>query len=346
MPERETDPAEREADFAEREAMYYDVVGERTDCRLCPWHCHIAPGQVGRCQVRRNVNGRLVSLNYGEVTSMALDPIEKKPLYHFHPGALILSVGTFGCNLKCGFCQNWQISQERPPTRRLLPQAAAELARQYAAEGNIGLAYTYNEPFIWYEYVRDTAPLVHAAGLYNVLVTNGIVEAEPLEELLPFVDAMNVDIKSMSDQFYQKHCRGQALPARQTVERAFGRTHVEITNLIIPGENDSDDELRALVDWAASVSPELPVHFSAYHPDYQCAAPPTPPATLQRAYELAQEKLKFVYVGNLRLDGTTDTVCPQCGQTLIVRRGMTGTITGLDERGRCAACGSGANVRL
>lgn len=330
----------------EREAMFYDVEGERTDCRLCPWHCHIKPGNVGRCTVRKNVNGRLHTLNYGEVTSLALDPIEKKPLYHFHPGSMILSVGTFGCNLKCGFCQNWQISQERAATRTLLPEDALELAQKYAAEGNIGLAYTYNEPFIWYEYVRDTAPLIQAAGLHNVLVTNGIVEQEPLEELLPYIDAMNVDIKSMSEKFYLKHCAGQALPARQTVERAFGKTHVEITNLIIPGENDSEAELRELVNWAASVSPELPIHFSAYHPDYQFEAPPTPPATLRLAYELAREKLHYVYVGNLRLDGTTDTACPQCGQRLIVRQGMTGRVTGLDQQGRCAACGSAANVRV
>ena len=330
----------------DREALFYDMVGERADCRLCPWHCHIAPGKTGRCTVRHNVGGRLVTRNYAEVTSVALDPIEKKPLYHFRPGSLILSVGTFGCNLKCGFCQNWQISQERPRTQQLPPREALALARRYADEGNIGLAYTYNEPFIWYEYVRETAPLIRDAGMCNVLVTNGLVEHEPLEELLPFVDAMNVDIKSMSERFYLEHCQGQALPARQTVERAFGRTHVEITNLIIPGENDSEAELQALVDWAASVSPELPIHFSAYHPDYHFQAPATPAATLQRAYDLAREQLKFVYVGNLHLAGTTDTVCPQCGRTLIVRRGMTGTVTGLDERGRCAACGSGANVRL
>lgn len=330
----------------EREASFYDRAGERTDCRLCPWHCHIAPGHVGRCGVRRNVAGRLRTLNYAEVTSMALDPIEKKPLYHFHPGQPILSLGTFGCNLKCGFCQNWQISQERPQTRIVPPEQAVALARQYAAEGNIGLAYTYNEPFIWYEYIRDTAPLIRAAGLCNVLVTNGLVEAEPLEELLPYLDAMNVDIKSMSERFYLEHCAGQGLPARQTVERAVGRTHVEITNLLIPGQNDSDADIRALVDWAAAVSPELPVHFSAYHPDYRFSAPPTPVATLQRAAELAREKLKFVYVGNVHLAGATDTSCPQCGRTLVVRRGMTGAVTGLDEQGRCAGCGYSANVRL
>lgn len=330
----------------EREAMFYEVEGERTDCKLCPWHCHIKPGNVGRCNVRKNVDGRLQTLNFAEVTSMALDPIEKKPLYHFHPGSQILSLGTFGCNLRCAFCQNWQISQERPPTRTLMPEAALELARKYAPEGNIGIAYTYNEPFIWYEYVRETAPLIKAAGLHNVLVTNGIVEREPLEELLPYIDAMNVDIKSMSEKFYLEVCKGQALPARQTVERAFGKTHVEITNLIIPGENDSEDELRSLVDWAASVSAELPMHFSAYHPDYQFGAPPTPPATLKLAFELAKEKLKYVYVGNLRLEGATDTMCAQCGERLITRQGMSANVVGLDEEGRCVACGSGANIRL
>lgn len=330
----------------EREALYYSVEGERADCVLCPWHCHINPGKVGRCSVRRNTQGVLHTLNWAEVTSAALDPIEKKPLYHFHPGSTILSVGTFGCNLSCGFCQNWQISQERPATQVILPEQAVALADERRRDGNIGLAYTYNEPFIWYEYLRDTAPLIKQAGMYNVLVTNGIVEREPLEELLPYIDAMNVDIKSMSEQFYLQQCKGQALPARQTVERAFGRVHVEITNLLIPGHNDSDDDLKALVDWAAGVSPALPVHFSAYHPDYQFGAPATLPQTLLRAYELAKEKLKFVYVGNLRLNVGTDTECPNCGRLLVSRRDYHGKVVGLDSEGRCGGCGADVNIRL
>lgn len=330
----------------EREAMYYQVEGERTDCVLCPWHCHIKPDHVGRCGVRRNVKGVLHTLNFAEVTSAGLDPIEKKPLYHFHPGSEILSLGSFGCNLSCGFCQNWQISQERAPSQVLLPAAAAQAAQDQVPQGNIGLAFTYNEPFIWYEYIRETAPLVHEAGLYNVLVTNGIVEAEPLEELLPFIDAMNVDIKSMSEKFYLQHCKGQALPARQTVERAFGRCHVEITNLIIPGQNDSDEELQALVDWAASVSPDLVLHFSAYHPEYDFTEPPTPPETLRKAYALAKDKLKYVYVGNVNMPGTQDTSCPQCGRLLVSRQGMRAKIVGLDHEGRCAGCGADAHIRL
>jgi len=330
----------------QKEALYYTKEGERIICQLCPWHCQIAPGHTGRCRVRQNVEGRLQSLNYAEVTSLALDPIEKKPLYHFHPGSLILSAGTFGCNLHCAFCQNWQISQQQAPTRTILPAEMAKIAKQYAARGNIGLSYTYNEPFIWYEYVRDTAPLIREVGMYNVLVTNGIVEEAPLAELLPYIDAMNVDIKSMREDFYKRLCQGEGWPARRTVERAFGRAHVEITNLLIPGENDSEEELRELVDWAASVSPELPVHFSAYHPDYQFEAPPTPLEALKRAYEIAREKLKFVYVGNVWLPGATDTMCPQCGQTLIRRYGFQAENTGLNNEGRCAACGASAHVRI
>jgi len=318
----------------------------RADCALCAHRCAIAPGRWGICGVRENRAGALVTHAYGEVVAANVDPIEKKPFYHFLPGTTSLSIAAAGCNFKCGFCQNWQISQDRAPSRTVTPEQTLKLAQQYAADGNIGVAYTYNEPFIWYEYVRDTAPLIQAAGLHNVLVTNGIVEQEPLEELLPYIDAMNVDIKSMSERFYLEHCKGQALPARQTVERAFGRVSVEITNLIIPGQNDSEDELRALVDWAASVSPDLPLHFSAYHPDYEFDAPPTPPATLRLAYELAREKLKYVYVGNLHLDGTTDTACPGCGAVVVSRRGMSAAPSGLDPQGRCAACGSGVNIRL
>jgi pyruvate formate lyase activating enzyme len=330
----------------EREARYYRAEGERADCVLCPWHCHIRPDNVGRCGVRQNIKGVLTTLNFAEVTSLALDPIEKKPLYHFHPGAAILSMGTFGCNLSCGFCQNWQISQQRAPSKVVLPEAAVSLAKAHAADGNIGLAYTYNEPFIWYEYLRETAPLIKEAGLFNVLVTNGIVEAAPLEELLPFVDAMNVDIKSMSETFYLQHCKGQALPARQTVERAFGRTHVEITNLLIPGQNDSDEDLRALVDWAASVSPDLVLHLSAYHPDYNFEAPPTPPDTLLRAYELAKEKLRFVYTGNLPTAVGRDTECPNCGRLLVSRQGYKGKVVGLNNEGRCAGCGADVAITI
>lgn len=318
------------------ECLCYDVDDGRLRCRLCPFACRIAEGHTGRCGVRQNVGGKLVSLNFGQITSAALDPIEKKPLYHFHPGSVILSLGTFGCNLKCEFCQNWGISQERPPTRELPPAEAVRLALESRSQGNIGIAYTYNEPFIWFEYVLRTARLAREAGLVNVLVTNGIVEEEPLLELLPFVDAMNVDIKSIRPEFYRKLCGGDGTAARRTVERAWGRCTVEVTNLVIPGENDSEEDLIALFDWAASVSRQLPVHLSRYHPDFKMRAPATPARTLQRAYDLARERLDFVYVGNLHLDGTTDTLCPACGAVAVERSGFSARSRTPD--GRCPSC--------
>jgi pyruvate formate lyase activating enzyme len=318
------------------ECLFYDVDADRLRCRLCPFACAIAEDATGRCGARQNVGGKLVSLNFAQVTSAALDPIEKKPLYHFHPGSAILSLGTFGCNLKCEFCQNWSISQQRPPTQTLPPAEAVRLALDSRARGNIGIAFTYNEPFIWFEYVLQTARLAREAGLLNVLVTNGIVEEQPLRELLPFIDAMNVDIKSIRPEFYRKLCGGDGRAAQRTVELAWGHCTVEITNLVIPGENDSPEDLTALFDWAASVSPKLPVHLSRYHPDFQMNAPATPAQTLRRAYDLARERLDFVYVGNLDLAGTTDTICPACGAVAVERSGFTARARTSD--GRCPQC--------
>ena len=327
------------------ECRYYESAEDYAQCQLCPWHCRIRPGKIGRCHVRENVDGVLRSLNYAEVTSVAMDPVEKKPLYHFYPGSDILSLGTFGCNLSCIFCQNWTISQGRPPTQHLAPQQALELAEQWRAKaGNIGIAYTYNEPIIWYEYVYDTARLVQEAGMHNVLVTNGIIEEEPLRELLPYVGAMNVDIKAWHDDFYRKLCGGEAWPARRTVEIAVERCHVEITVLIIPGYNDSDEELTMVFDWAASVREDMPVHLSRYHPSHKLDAPPTPAQTLQHAYELAQQRLKHVYVGNIELARTTDTRCPECGETLIRRSGFASFNDNLTDDGRCGSCGAGLNI--
>ncbi len=327
------------------ECRHYDAADGFLHCRLCPFQCKIRPGKVGVCRVRKNVDGVLRSLNYAEVTSVAMDPIEKKPLYHFYPGSHILSLGTFGCNLGCVYCQNWQISQQRPATRRLEPADAVRLAQERAEQGNnIGIAYTYNEPIIWYEYVYDTARLAREVGLKNVLVTNGIIEEEPLRGLLPYVDAMNVDIKSMDEEFYRRLCKGMGWPARRTVEIASEQCHVEITVLIIPGENDSEENLTALFDWAASVDQQMPVHLSRYRPAHQFDAPPTPPETLRKAWELAHQRLEFVYVGNIVIDGTTDTQCPRCQATVVSRSGFSGRIEQLTEDGRCGNCGAELNV--
>jgi pyruvate formate lyase activating enzyme len=219
----------------------------------------------------------------------------------------------------------------------------AQMAVDNKAQGNLGIAYTYNEPFISYEYLVDTAPLIAAAGMKNVLVTNGVVEAEPLQTLLPYIHAMNVDIKSMSDDFYRRLCGGRTQAPRETVEAAVGRCHVEITNLLIPGENDADDQIQTLVDWVAGVSKHLPVHFSAYHPAHRFKAAPTPASTVKRAYDIAIQKLKYVYIGNLYLDGTTDTRCPDCGVVAVTRNGFQARPTGISE-GRCSSCGAELNI--
>jgi len=327
----------------EREAEFWSAEGERVRCALCPHHCLIADGKRGLCGVRENRAGTLTPLTYGVVTGAHLDPIEKKPLYHFHPGSWILSIGSWGCNLSCDFCQNWHISGGEVPGSRLAPQEAAALADRERGNGNIGLAFTYNEPLIWFEYVLDTSRAIRERGLKNVLVTNGEIEEAPLEELLPHVDALNVDIKAMDEDFYRRLCRGPAAVPRRTVERAFGHCHVEVTNLLIPGENDSAEQVGALVDWVAGISDRLPVHFSRYHPAHKMAAPPTPLASLERAYAIAREKLKHVYVGNASLPGASHTLCPSCGAVVVGRDGFSVSSRLLQAR-RCGRCGSEVNI--
>lgn len=322
-----------------KEALYWEPGGNgRVQCLLCPHGCRIADGEVGQCRVRRNVGGVLRSLNYARVSSAHLDPIEKKPLFHFHPGATILSLGTIGCNLACAFCQNWSISQSLPGTQRMTPDEAVLLAKK--EKSNIGISYTYNEPFIWYEFVSETAQLAKAAGMKNVLVTNGYVNEAPLRELLPYIDAMNVDIKSTSEDFYRELCRGRPEPPRRTAEIARqAGCHVEVTNLVIPNWNDRDDDLQRLIDWVAGLGRDVPLHFSRYHPDYKLTEPPTPAETLAKAREMAQQKLDYVYVGNLFGSVGEDTVCPSCGKVVVARRGFAVSRVSVKE-GRCEYCGA------
>ncbi len=326
-----------------KEAMYWEAGEEgRVHCFLCPHGCRIAEGEVGFCRVRQNVSGVLRSLNYERIAAIQMDPIEKKPLFHFHPGAQILSLGTIGCNLACAFCQNWQLSQGESGTRRMSSEEALQLA--LSTPDNLGIAYTYNEPFIWYEFVRETAERVKAAGLHNVLVTNGYVTEQPLRDLLPYIDAMNVDVKAMGNDFYRELCRGKAAPPRRTVELAHeAGCLVEVTNLVIPNWNDSEQEIRALVDWIAGVGKEVPLHFSRYHPDHQLSEPPTPTETLVKAQEIAREKLQYVYLGNVGGGKGEDTNCPGCGKTVVDREGFS--VRRLSVKGgRCEFCDAEVSI--
>lgn len=323
------------------EALYYEKKEQKlTACRLCPKMCTIREGKSGFCRVRQNRGGTLYAVNYGKATSCALDPIEKKPLYHFYPGSFILSYGTIGCNLRCGFCQNWSIAHGEPDTADITPEQAVETALRQAGQGypNIGIAYTYSEPFMWYEFIWDTARLAREAGLKNVLVTNGYVSETPLREILPYIDAMNIDVKGFTDEYYSKNCMGKLGPVLRTVEIAHRECHVELTTLLVTGLNDSEKEIRKLVDWVASLDREIPLHISRYFPNFEVNLPATPLETLERAREIAREKLSYVYIGNAPQLDAGDTHCPECGEELISRFGYRARAVGLED-GKCGSCG-------
>ena len=248
-------------------------------CGLCPHRCRIAEGTAGICGVRENRGGTLFAATYGKVAAVAVDPVEKKPLFHFHPGARILSIGSVGCNFRCEFCQNYHLVLRQPPVE---PVRIEDLLRTARREKSVGIAYTYNEPFIQFEFVLDCAKAFRAAGMKNVLVTNGYVCPEPLSELLPFVDAMNIDLKSMDPAFYRKICGGNLDPVLATIRAAAKATHVELTTLLYTGHNDADDQVRKVVDFIAETDREIPLHISRYFPQHRATAPPTPPDRLDR----------------------------------------------------------------
>lgn len=273
-------------------------------CRVCPHHCSLAEGQYGRCRARKNENGTIISTNYGKLTALMLDPIEKKPLRRFHPGSQILSVGSFGCNLSCPFCQNHEISMHSEleiDCRPMSPEELADLAEQCKMYGNIGVAFTYNEPLIGYEYVRDTARLVHARGMKNVLVTNGTAELSVLNEILPYIDAMNIDLKGFRVAYYQK-LGGDLATVKNFIARAAckdANCHVELTTLIVPGENDSEEEMEQEAQWIAAINPDIPLHVTRFFPRYKMTDRAA--TDVRKIYQLrtvAGKYLKWVYAGN------------------------------------------------
>lgn len=272
------------------------------ECKVCFHHCHLEEGQIGFCQGRKNELGKNIPLNYGKVSSIALDPIEKKPLMRFHPGSKILSIGSAGCNLKCPFCQNHTISMARPDTlhmQTLMPKDVVELAVKMKNQGNIGIAFTYNEPLINYEYVLETSKLAKAEGLKTVLVTNGTVESEILNQLLPFIDAYNIDLKGFNSAFYQQLC-GDLENVKTNIKLAQKFAHVEITTLIIPGKNDQYEDMEAEAKWLAEIDKDLPLHITRFFPNHLWSdLKPTPLATMVRLKAIADVYLNHVYLGNV-----------------------------------------------
>jgi len=328
------------------EARYWEPAADgKVLCTLCPRECRIGEGQDGFCFIRRNRGGRLVTAGWGTTTGFAVDPVEKKPLNHFYPGSTVLSFGTAGCNLGCRFCQNWDISKARQDERlsesSWTPERVVDLAVRM---GTPGLAFTYNDPIIWAEYAIDVAKAARARGLFTVFVTNGYVGKAAREEIFPHVDAANVDLKAFTEAFYAKTTLAHLEPVLDTLEWLAKETGVwvEVTNLMIPGLNDAEDETRALADWvAAHMGRDVPVHFTAFHPDYKMLdRPPTPPRTLSRAREIARAAgLRHVYTGNVHDRDGQITLCPGCGANVIERDWFAVRAVRM-RGGACAACGT------
>lgn len=316
----------------------------RIQCDLCPRDCKLHSGQRGACFVRANRDGQMILTTYGRSSGFCIDPVEKKPLNHFYPGSSILSFGTAGCNLACKFCQNWDISKSRDMDRLMdeaSPQAIAQAARHYGAKS---VAFTYNDPVIFAEYAMDTADACHSLDIQAVAVTAGYMHMPAARAFYTKMDAANIDLKAFTDEFYFKLCVGHLQPVLDLIAMVHHETNcwVELTTLLIPEHNDGDAELKALADWCfKELGPDVPLHFSAYHPDYKLDAPTTPPATLQRARHIALDAgLRYVYTGNVHDKSSDTTYCPGCGKAVIERDWYEILGYALDDAGRCKHCGT------
>jgi pyruvate formate lyase activating enzyme len=318
-------------------------------CQICEHFCAVRPGEAGKCGVRRNVDGTLYLVVYGEAIAVHVDPIEKKPLFHFMPRGEILSIGTYGCNFRCSFCQNWQMSQMRDFDDRrdyVGRQATPEALVDTCLKNRVPMiAYTYNEPTVFFEYTYDTAKLAHEQGIKNVYVSNGYMSQAALDMIEPYLDGINVDLKAFGETgeaFYREQCQARLEPVKRNIAHIARETDIwiEITTLLIPGLNDSDDELRAMAAWMAEVDSELVWHVTAFHPDYEMLdRPRTSQRALARAYEIGtQAGLCYVYVGNVMDVDRESTYCPECGEKLIQRHWYS-VAESWRERGVCSKCG-------
>jgi pyruvate formate lyase activating enzyme len=317
------------------EARYFQGEDGKIRCLLCPNRCLIAPGRHGICGVRTHEDGSLALPFYGKLSAVAVDPIEKKPLYHFYPGSTILSLGFVGCSFHCPFCQNFHISQDTGAAQRFY--TPLDVVRLAQSERSFGIAYTYSEPLIHFEYVLETSRIAREEGLKNVLVTNGYLNPEPAEELLALTDAANVDLKSFRPEFYRKEIGGDLDEVKRFIAQASQRIHLEVTTLVIPQKNDTDEEIEAIARFLADLNPDIPYHLSCYYPAYRYSIPATDGAVVERLSRKAREHLNFVYLGNVGVK-ETPTRCPKCDRLLISRQGYQTKIHGL-KSGKCPDCG-------
>ena len=317
-----------------KEALFWKKEKDKIRCELCPQNCLIAEGKVGFCGVRQNKNNKLFSLVYDKPCSINIDPIEKKPLYHFFPSETTFSIGTVGCNLSCLFCQNWEISKAKPDTFSIKTITAEQIVETAKEKGLKMIAYTYTEPTIFYEYMLDIARLAKKQGIKNVIVSNGFINEKPLKKLIKYIDAANIDLKSFDNEFYKKYCSGELEPILKTLKiLKKNNIWLEITNLIIPSLNDNMKGIEEMCKWISKeLGKEVPLHFSRFFPCYKMQnREPTPIETLEKAAEIARKYLNYVYIGNVPVDN--NTYCPKCGKELILRINYTSKSN--LEQGKC-----------
>ncbi len=334
-----------------QEALFYSrLEGNKVQCELCPWNCILDDGQTGNCKVRINQKGMLFTEVFEKVAALGSDPIEKKPLYHFYPGKNILSFGEVGCNLHCSFCQNHRISQCEAKTFTGFHGITSEQIINEAQKtwNNIGIAYTYNEPFTFYEFLLHTAEMAKTNGLKNVVVSNGYINKKPLIKLLPFIDAFNIDLKAFTNNFYREHTKGKLQPVLETLQTiARSEAHLEITNLVIPGLNDDKDAFLEMVKWISKeLGEKTPLHLSRYFPQFKMNVPLTPISTLIQFYNIARQHLCYVFLGNVSDEKRASTYCSECGEILIERNHYNTEFQQLEDNGKCKKCGSPSYIIL
>jgi pyruvate formate lyase activating enzyme len=318
-----------------QEALYYELLcNNRIRCLLCPLACVINPGETSNCKSRINIDGKLYAFNFGEMAAINLDPIEKKPLYHYYPGSKILSLGPNSCNLHCVFCQNHDLSQSGCKTTYL---SSSDLLETAIRNNVKSVAFTYTEPITVYEYIMDCGKLFKQEGLKLVLVTNGYINQGPLKKLLPYIDAMNIDLKSMTEDFYRNICKGSLAPVLETIRIAAEGCHLEITNLLIPELNDGIDEIDAILNFISHLNPNIPLHFSRYFPNWKCHQPATSIQFLISIYERAKKMLNYVYLGNILESGYSVTLCPVC-KTKLIERDQFNTVILNMKGSKCSIC--------
>jgi pyruvate formate lyase activating enzyme len=316
--------------------------GDKLECLLCPHYCKLAKGKTGICGVRKNTGDKIELITYNILSAYSVDPVEKKPLYHFFPGSNVLSIGSYGCNMRCDFCQNYHISQNIPES--IIPEVSVNSIIKDAliTDNNIGIAFTYNEPTIWFEYIRDVAKTANKEGLFTVLVSNGYVNCEPLNEMIKFIDAFNIDLKAFNNSFYRNLTGAELEPVKSSLKQiADSGKHLEVTTLIIPGQNDDEKEMALQTEWMANeLGPDVPLHLSRYFPNYKRDNPPTSDQLLERLFNIASKNLNYVYLGNTNSHDGQNTSCPVCGTIVTTRSGYKTRLINLDDEGKCNNCGN------